>query len=119
LNTLHFPVLLKRVIGHSGEGIVFIRSKEKLQSYLYSKDIDDYIFREFVSGYDLGCYVLYDKRKLVCYTLQRALVPGKLYQISMSMEFFENKKIINMVDQLMQQLHWNGFANIENIEKSN
>lgn len=110
-----FPALLKPIIGHAGQGIKFFESREELLAYAENMGIDEnFILQEFIQGYDIGCYVLYKDGKLLCHTMQKALIPGRtVYQVSMGMEFIQNEEVIATVDDVMRALNWTGFANID------
>ena len=114
--TFPFPALLKPVIGHAGHGIIEFKNANQFSTYAKANPIVDknYILQEFIEGYNLSCYVLYSRGELICCTMQKALVPGRTpFQVSMGMEFIYDDGVKVMVHKLMQQLEWNGYANID------
>lgn len=121
LDKLTFPVLLKPKIGESGYSAVLeeppitvYKDKDSLMSVLNSQKISDkYIIQQYVTGYVIGCNVLYKKGKLITYTIQKSLTSTRPFAPSFGIEFIDNKEVIKIVDALMSKLLWNGVANLD------
>lgn len=115
-----FPVLLKPKLGASGKGsagepaITQFRDKTKLLEFIHAQKLETkYIVQNYIEGYVLGCNVLYKDGKLVSYTIQKGVVKAEQYAPCLGIEFIYNEEVMQVVDQLMTKLEWNGVANID------
>jgi biotin carboxylase len=115
LEQLHFPVLLKPVHGFSGSGIVRVDEKQALLNHLQAHHITTgFIIQEYIDGYDIDCNLLYQNGEVICYNIQRGLLPGKTpYHPSMGLAFEEQPEVFALVDRLMKALRWSGPANLD------
>lgn len=112
---LKFPVLLKPVDGFGGNGIKFFDTSSALQDFLERNDIQgQYIVQSFILGYDIDCSVLCKDGKILAYTIQRSVVPGKSeYEPAASIEFLFHEHVYEVVRDLMKKLNWSGVAHID------
>ena len=115
-----FPVLLKPKVGSGGQGalkkpgITRFDDKAKLISFIRQHHLEEgYIIQHFIDGYVIGCNVLYKEGKLVTYTIQKGLVLRDNFACSLGIEFINNHEVVELVDNLMSKLKWNGVANLD------
>ncbi len=121
LGGLAFPVLLKPRIGESGLASAFeeppitvFKDKASLLQFVNERNVGyKYIIQQFVTGYVIGCNVLYKEGRLITYTIQKPLTPTRPFAPSFGIEFIDNKEVITIVDALMSRLKWNGVANLD------
>jgi len=115
LSNLKFPVIVKPQEGFGGGmGVeVFSNLKDTL-AYFTQKLTYPVIIQEFVSGYDIDCSILAKNGKIIAYTIQKGFLQGKSpYAPQVGITFIENKKVLEVVTQLINHLQWDGVAHLD------
>lgn len=110
---LKFPVMVKHEAQYGGSKVHKINGEPELNTLLSTCEDDDYIIQEYIEGIDFSCNVLYDHRKLVAHTIQKSIFREKEFTMSIAVAFLEDERLIQMVDEVMNKLAWNGIANID------
>ncbi len=112
------PVLCKPAEGRGGEGIRFFDEIESCLAHLQKMELDGnfppFIIQSFVPGYDIDCSVICQDGKILAHTIQKGVIPRNgRFAPPAGIEFVNNKKVLNLVTELMQILHFSGVAHID------
>ena len=114
---LGFPVLVKDADEGtgSGSGVRKFNNIIDLSTYL-DKDnrSKTTLVERFVNGYDIDCSVLCVNGVIKAYTIQKGMDYGKkAFSPPISVEFVESPRLLEVVEELMSSLKWNGVAHID------
>ncbi|ALM06775.1 hypothetical protein SB49_02360 [Sediminicola sp. YIK13] len=112
-----YPFLMKPIGGEGGgKGIVEFRSRNDFNSYFQenSTSTQNYLFQEFIKGYDIDCSVLCKNGIILAYTIQKGMLyNNKKYAPPIGLEFIHNNQLYAVVEKLMKSLNWSGIAHID------
>ena len=113
--TLNYPILLKPKIGFNGHGIIKVNNFQELKSiYETENNLERFILQKIVTGYDIDCSVLSKNGEILAFTIQRGLIKGRWnYGPASGIEFIYNKKVFDIVKDLIRKLNWTGVAHID------
>lgn len=111
----NYPILLKPKIGFNGHGIRKINNSGELKYFLkIENNVEKYILQNFVEGYDIDCSILSNNGEILAFTIQRGLIKGRWnYGPASGVEFIYNKKVSEIVKDLIRKLNWTGIAHID------
>lgn len=111
-NELKFPALLKPLGGMCGFGIKKINDEAELDSY--KNNDDDFIVQNYIKGYDIDMSVLSKNGEILAYTIQKGFVYStSMYRAPLGVNFLYDKELYEMVEKLIKELNWSGFAHID------
>lgn len=116
IETFTFPLLAKPAKESGGGlGIVKIENKEELELFIKNTDdISNYIFQEYIEGYDIGCNVLCLNGEVLVHTTQRGFLwDNNSFAPQIGLTFVKDKALLKVVKSLMKSLMWSGVANID------
>lgn len=112
-----YPFLLKPIEGEGGgEGIIEFKCKADFNSYFQenSTRTQNYLFQEFIKGYDIDCSVLCKNGIIVAYTIQKGILyNNKKYAPPIGLEFSYNDQLYALMEKLMKSLNWSGIAHVD------
>ncbi|MEX0720599.1 MAG: ATP-grasp domain-containing protein [Balneolaceae bacterium] len=107
-----FPLLLKPIIGSSGDGIIKINSSEALIEKTADIDTDKYILQELIPGQDVGCSVLAVDGHIKAYTIQKVL-GHKEYGVATAIKFIDNDAVFEQTRRLIEKTGYSGVAHLD------
>lgn len=112
---LSFPVLIKPIKGFNGKGIKIIDDLTALKYYFKNhSNSEDSIVQSFIHGFDIDCSVLCKDGKILVYTIQKGIYPGRSqFAPPLGIEFLFDEQVLNLVIELMNKLKWSGVAHID------
>jgi predicted ATP-grasp superfamily ATP-dependent carboligase len=116
IGLLTFPLLAKPAKESGGGlGILKIDDSEELKVFVANtKDISNYVFQEYIDGYDMGCNVLCLNGAILAHTIQRGFLwDNSPFAPQIGLTFEENDELLNLVESLMKSLNWSGVANVD------
>jgi len=113
---LSFPLLLKPRLGEGGAGILCVKNRPELLRFEGSPLVNsgDYILQEFIHGRDIGCSVFCRKGRVLAWTLQEAVRPGKReFQPPLDVRFGVHDDVLAQASRIIEYLDWTGVANFD------
>lgn len=115
ISKLIFPVLAKPTKSVAGIGIRFFQDPIELNKFLGSlSSRDSFIIQSFIKGFDVGCSVLCKEGKILAFTMQKGIIPGKRrFEPASVINIFFNTEVYQLIEKLMRDLNWSGIANID------
>ena len=115
LARLEFPALLKPVEGDGGHGITLHKTQADLLRAVADLPAGSrYLIQNCLDGYDIDCNVLYQDGQLVAYSIQKGIIPAASdYLPTTGIEFVHNQAVVDVANQLMTALRWNGVAHLD------
>ncbi|MBD1262793.1 ATP-grasp domain-containing protein [Maribacter polysiphoniae] len=111
-----FPLLVKPLnVTDGGSGILLFKQKEEFQDYFKQiKREHNFIFQEFIGGYDIDCSVLCDQGDIRAFTIQKGVLYGaKKFAPPIGVQFLYEENLYTVVKKLMKTLNWSGVAHID------
>ncbi|NNE77793.1 MAG: ATP-grasp domain-containing protein [Pricia sp.] len=111
-----FPMLVKPGLNSGGGmGIKILKNQEALDGFLTTqKNVDSYVFQEFIEGEDVGCNVLCKNGEILAYTIQKGFLwSSRPYTPQVGLNFIFKEDVYAIVSKLMKSLNWSGVANID------
>ena len=111
-----FPLLIKPLnVTDGGSGIMLFKQKEEFLDYF--KQINrghNFIYQEFIEGYDIDCSVLCEQGKIRSFTIQKGVLYGiKKFAPPIGVKFIYKEELYAVVEKLMKSLNWSGVAHID------
>ncbi len=115
ISKLIFPVLAKPTKSVSGIGIRFFQDQSVLNNFLADLgNQDSFIIQSFIKGFDVGCSVLCREGRILAFTMQRGIIPGKKrFEPASVINIIYNEEVYFLIEKLMKLLNWSGIANID------
>jgi predicted ATP-grasp superfamily ATP-dependent carboligase len=116
INEFDFPTIIKPVEeSNGGTGVQKCNSKQDVFNYLNSQQINhNFILQNYIIGYDIDCSVLCKDGKILIHTIQKGTMFDKtIFNPQLALEFMQNKRVYDIVAQLMESLNWSGVAHID------
>jgi len=112
---LTFPVLTKPRNSFGVHGIAYWEDEGKLRDYLnLNQQSGEKIVQSFVNGFDIDCSVLCLDGKILAYTIQKGILPGRSrFAPSGGVGFIDNQQVYELIEQLMSAMKWSGLAHID------
>ncbi|WP_422351472.1 ATP-grasp domain-containing protein [Flagellimonas sp.] len=114
-----FPLLFKpHVVTETGmgKGIVLLKEKGALQKLCKEEtnDSGEFLFQEYIAGYDIGCGVLCKEGEIIAHTIQKDILGDKRnFAPPNGIQIMHDPEVLSVVSGLMKSLHWNGVAQID------
>lgn len=115
---LEYPVLLKPTTLTDGQGIRRFNTPYDLRSFLRGQDKtlfkDKYLVQTYIPGSDLGLSVLCRDGEILAFTIQRG-IKSEAHRFGplMAMEFIRQDDVLDIGQELLAALRWNGVAHID------
>ncbi|MBP2833845.1 ATP-grasp domain-containing protein [Aquimarina sp. U1-2] len=115
LNEIRFPVIVKPLEGFGGGlGIHVFTHMKELQKYVSKTVHYSIIVQEFIEGYDIDCSILAKDGKIIAYTIQKGYMQGESpYAPQIGLQFLNNPKLLEVVENLIRSLCWDGIAHLD------
>ncbi len=111
-----FPLLIKPITdAGGGYGIYVFNSPQEFNAFAGQapKNIQ-YLFQEYIDGYDIDCSVLCKNGKVLAYTIQKGFLKGvHEFAPQIGIQFVKNKKLLRVVKETMKTLNWSGLAHLD------
>ena len=124
-----FPVLVKPRFGFGGRGsagepdITMFTDRDRLQEFVrrHQHLAHRLVIQSKVEGYVVGCNVLCEQGRLLAYTIQKGVLKTNDFSPSLGIEFIHDRRVVEVVSDLLRKLKWGGVANLDLIydEKNN
>ncbi|MGB5668550.1 MAG: ATP-grasp domain-containing protein, partial [Maribacter sp.] len=98
-----------------GSGISLFRKKEELLTFFKGhKGEHNFIFQEFIDGFDIDCSVLCHDGEIQAYTIQKGvLYSTKKFAPPIGVNFLYEDDLYQVIEKLMNTLNWSGVAHID------
>ena len=116
---LRFPLLFKphelRETG-MGKGIVLLKEMGELQKICKegTSKSGEFLFQEYIAGYDIGCGVLCKEGEIIAHTIQKDILGDKRNFAPINgIQMIHDSKVLSVVARLMRSLDWNGVAQVD------
>ncbi len=116
LNNVVFPILAKPLNEtDGGSGIRLFRQKDEFLAFFkINKGVPNYIFQEFIDGYDIDCSVLCHDGEIRAFTIQKGILfSTKKFAPPIGVKFLYEDDLYKVVKNLMNTLNWSGIAHID------
>ena len=115
ISSLTFPIIMKPRTGSGGRGIKVFDKPEELAVFLKEKETsEDFIYQNFITGYDIDCSVLCQNGKILAQTVQKSFVL-KAQRIGwpVGVEFVKEDALLSIVTEMVSKLSWTGVMHID------
>ena len=118
LNTdlFNFPIIYKDLDSFGGgQGVRLFQNKNDLECFFRNSSKNhSYLIQEYIEGYDIDCSVLCKNGKILAFTIQKGILPGKnKFSPNVGVKFLYEEKLYQVVKNLMKSLNWSGVAHID------
>ena len=116
IQEMDFPVVMKPRRGMNGTGIrEFAGVDEALAFLSASPQLNgNVIVQTFLEGNDIDCSVLCKNGKILAYTVQQGISKTEnKFMPPDGIRLFQCPKVFEIVERLIDSLHWNGVAHID------
>ncbi|NNE13629.1 MAG: ATP-grasp domain-containing protein [Saprospiraceae bacterium] len=114
---LDFPVIAKPIMdSDGGKGIKVLENQVSLDQNLINGKLNskEFLFQEYIEGYDIDCSILCKRGKILSYTIQKGNNPGRdTFAPHLGVEFVHESRVLNVVERLALELEWTGVAHID------
>ncbi|WP_161991900.1 ATP-grasp domain-containing protein [Flagellimonas algicola] len=120
IENLRFPLLFKpHAVTETGmgKGIVLLKEKGELQKICNEETNNkdgEFLFQEYIAGYDIGCGVLCKKGEIIAHTIQKDILGDKRNFAPVNgIQMIHDSEVLSIVARLMKSLDWNGVAQVD------
>lgn len=110
----HFPAVVKPAVGCGGEAIRKVDTSEALEaSFAQFPSGRRMLLQTYIDGTDLGCSVLAEEGRIVCWTIQESVSKSMPFGPPKTVRFIEDDELLGWAGRIIRQLHYSGLANFD------
>lgn len=109
---LPYPVLLKPKVGTGSKGIERVNSAEELWQKLASWRVTDFVFQQFVEGYDIDASVLCVDGEIISAAVQRRPQTKGAAPFGV-IEFLKHEPTLEVTRRTMRAANYSGVAHLD------
>ncbi len=114
ISSISFPIIIKPRNGFAGRDIKVCETDEELQSWYNDFDhSEDFIFQQYIKGYDVDCSVICFEGRILCHTIQKSIKYSTDDPWPYGVEFIENGEIFSLVKKVAEKFKWSGVVHID------
>ena len=111
-----FPILAKPIDRtDGGSGIVLLKNNDEVSDFLFNNThLGDFLFQEYIEGYDIDCSVLCNKGNIKAFTIQKGILYGvKKFAPPIGVQFIFEEDLLKSIEKLMKTLNYSGVAHVD------